>query len=149
MDTLSYRTQSAKKETVERNWWVIDAEGQPLGRLASQIAPMLRGKHKASYTPHVDGGDYIIVINAEKVQLTGNKMKQKVYLSYSGYPGGQKSITAEELLAKKPTLLVENAVKGMLPKGKLGRAVIKKMFCYVGAEHPHTAQKPQTLTFNK
>lgn len=147
MDTLSYKTQSAKKETVVRNWWVIDAEGQTLGRLASQIAPILRGKNKTSYSPHVDCGDYIIVLNAEKVQLTGNKMKQKVYLSYSGYPGGQKSITAKELLEKKPTLLIENAIKGMLPKGKLGRSVIKKLFVYEGGEHPHVAQKPQPLSF--
>lgn len=147
MDTLSYKTQSAKKETVVRNWWVIDAEGQTLGRLASQIAPILRGKNKTSYTPHVDCGDNIIVLNAEKVQLTGNKMKQKVYLSYSGYPGGQKSITAKELLAKKPTLLIENAIKGMLPKSKLGRAMIKKLFVYQGGEHPHAAQKPEPLSF--
>ena len=149
MDTLSYKTLSAKKEEVTRSWWVVDAEGQTLGRLATQIATILRGKNKASYTPHVDCGDNIIVINAEKVVLTGNKLKQKVYLTYSGYPGGQKSATAQEILAKKPEQLIELAVKGMIPKTKLGRAVIKKLFVYAGAKHPHTAQKPQVLTINK
>jgi large subunit ribosomal protein L13 len=123
----------------------VDAEGQPLGRMASLIASTLRGKHKPSYTPHVDCGDNIIVINAEKVKLTGKKMTNKVYLTYSGYPGGQKKQTPREMLAKHPERLVETAVKGMLPKNKLGRAMFKKLFIYAGTEHPHTAQKPESL----
>jgi len=145
VDTLSYRTQSAKKETVERNWWIVDAEGKTLGRLASEIAKVLRGKHKACFTPHVDTGDYVIIINAEKINLTGRKLQKKVYLTYSGYPGGQKSATAAELLAKRPRRVLENAIKGMLPKNKLGRATFKKLFVYEGSEHPHQAQKPQTF----
>ena len=145
MDTLSYKTQSAKKETVSRNWLVVDAEGQPLGRLASKLATILRGKHKPSYTPHVDCGDYIIVLNAEKVKLTGSKLTQKVHYTHSGYPGGQKQRTPQQILDKFPTRLVEMAVKGMLPKTKLGNAMIKKLFVYEGGEHPHQAQKPSTL----
>ncbi|MBV6653361.1 MAG: 50S ribosomal protein L13 [Mameliella sp.] len=145
MDTLSYKTQSAKKEEVERKWHIIDAEGEVLGRMSTKIASVLRGKHKASYTPHVDTGDYIIVINAEKVRFTGNKLNQKIYQRYSGYPGGQKSRTAKELLAKKPIAVVETAVRGMLPKNRLGRAMFKKLFVYEGAEHPHEAQKPEKL----
>ena len=145
MDTLSYKTKSAKNSEVERKWFVADAEGEVLGRLGSKIASVLRGKHKPSYTPHVDTGDYVIVINAEKIRLTGNKIEDKEYLSYSGYPGGQKSITAKELQAKNPNLIIEKAVKGMLPKNKLGRAMIKKLFVYTGAEHPHGAQKPEEL----
>jgi large subunit ribosomal protein L13 len=145
VDTLSYKTQSAKKETVSRNWLVIDAEGLPLGRLASKLATVLRGKHKPSYTPHVDCGDYIIVLNAEKVKLTGNKLTQKVHYTHSGYPGGQKQRTPQQILDKFPTRLVEMAVKGMLPKTKLGNAMIKKLFVYEGGAHPHQAQKPSTL----
>lgn len=145
MDTLSYKTQSAKKETVTHNWLVVDAEGQPLGRLASKIASVLRGKHKASYTPHVDCGDYVIVLNAEKVKLTGNKMTQKVHYTHSGYPGGQKERTPAQILDKYPNRLIEIAVKGMLPKNRLGRAMYKKLFVYEGAEHPHQAQKPSKL----
>ena len=145
MDTLSYKTQSAKKEEVERKWHIIDAEGEVLGRMSTKITSVLRGKHKASYTPHVDTGDYIIVINAEKVRFTGNKLNQKIYQRYSGYPGGQKSRTAKELLAKKPIAVVETAVRGMLPKNRLGRARFKKLFVYEGAEHPHEAQKPEKL----
>ncbi len=145
MDTLSYRTQSANKQTVKHDWWIVDAEGQSLGRLASKIATMLRGKHKASYTPHVDCGDCIVVVNAEKVALTGNKMKQKVYLRHSGYPGGLKSKTAQQIMDQHPTRLVEIAVKGMLPKTKLGRAMYKKLFVYTGAAHPHKAQQPSIL----
>lgn len=137
--------QSAKKEEVERKWHIIDAEGEVLGRMSTKIASVLRGKHKASYTPHVDTGDYIIVINAEKVRFTGNKLNQKIYQRYSGYPGGQKSRTAKELLAKKPIAVVETAVRGMLPKNRLGRAMFKKLFVYEGAEHPHEAQKPEKL----
>ena len=135
MNTLSYKTQSAN----------IDAEGQTLGRMCTKIATVLKGKHKPSYTPHVDTGDNVIVINADKIRLTGSKMEQKVYLSYSMYPGGQKSITAKELMVKKPYAVVERAVKGMLPKNKLGRAMFKKLYVYAGAEHPHAAQKPENL----
>lgn len=145
MNTLSYKTQSANKDTVDRKWFVVDAEGQTLGRMCTKIATVLKGKHKPSYTPHVDTGDNVIVINADKIRLTGSKMEQKVYLSYSMYPGGQKSITAKELMVKKPYAVVERAVKGMLPKNKLGRAMFKKLFVYAGAEHPHVAQKPENL----
>ncbi|MEQ8702584.1 MAG: 50S ribosomal protein L13 [Phaeodactylibacter sp.] len=145
MDTLSYKTQSAKKEGVERKWHIIDAEGEIVGRMSSKIATVLRGKHKASYTPHVDTGDYVIVINAGKVRFTGNKLHQKVYQRYSGYPGGQKSRTAKEMLDKKPIGVLEAAVRGMLPKNRLGRAMFKKLFVYEGAEHPHEAQKPEKL----
>ncbi len=145
MNTLSYKTQSANKETVDRKWYIVDAEGEVVGRLATKIAHVLKGKHKPSYTPHVDTGDNVIVINADKIRLTGSKMEQKVYLSYSLYPGGQKSITAQELMVKKPYAVVERAVKGMLPKNKLGRAMYKKLYVYAGAEHPHAAQKPENL----
>ena len=145
MNTLSYKTQSANKDTVDRKWYVVDAEGQTLGRMCTKIATVLKGKHKPSYTPHVDTGDNVIVINADKVRLTGSKMEQKVYLSYSLYPGGQKSINAQELMVKKPYAVVEKAVKGMLPKNKLGRAMFKKLYVYAGGEHPHAAQKPENL----
>ncbi len=147
MNTLSYKTQSAKYEDVERKWYVIDAEGEIVGRLCSRIAHVLRGKHKPSYTPHVDCGDYIIVINADKVRFTGSKMAQKEYQNYSGYPGGQKTMTAKELLDKKPRDIIERAVKGMLPKNRLGRKMFKKMFVYPGADHPHEAQKPEPFNF--
>lgn len=149
MNTLSYKTQSAKKETVERKWYVIDAEGEVVGRLCTQVATMLRGKHKACYTPHVDCGDNIIIINADKVRFSGSKWDQKEYISYSGYPGGQKKVTAKEMMAKKPTFVLENAVRGMLPKNKLGRAMIKKLFIYTGTEHGHEAQKPEPLEIKK
>lgn len=145
MDTLSYRTQSAKKEEVEHKWHIIDAEGEVVGRMCTKIASVLRGKHKPSYTPHVDTGDYVIVINAGKIRFTGNKLDQKEYQRYSGYPGGQKSRTAREMLDKKPIGVVEAAVRGMLPKNRLGRAMFKKLFVYEGAEHPHEAQKPEKL----
>jgi len=148
VDTLSYKTQFENNTTVVRKWWVIDAEGQTLGRISSKIAMILRGKHKAGFTPHTDCGDYVVIVNAEKVALTGKKMDKKVYLTYSGYPGGQKQATAAEVLAKKPEMLLENAIRGMLPKGRLGRAMIKKLHVYTGATHPHTAQKPQELTFD-
>ena len=149
MNTLSYKTKSAKKETIERKWYVIDAEGVVVGRLCTQVATMLRGKHKACYTPHVDCGDNIIIINADKVRFTGAKWDQKEYISYSGYPGGQKRITAKEVMAKKPTFVLENAVRGMLPKNKLGRAMIKKLSVYTGTEHGHEAQKPELLEIKK
>lgn len=147
MDHLSYKTKSAKKEEVQRNWYIVDAEGEVVGRLCTKIAHVLRGKHKPSYTPHVDCGDNVIVINADKVRFTGSKTEQKEYVRYSGYPGGQKKATPADLLAKKPEAIVENAVRGMLPKTKLGRAMFKKLFVYTGTEHPHEAQKPQTMEF--
>lgn len=147
MDTLSYKTQSAKKETVARKWYIVDAEGEVVGRLCSKIAAVLRGKHKASYTPHVDTGDCVIVINADKVRFTGSKWDQKEYITYSGHPGGQKRTKAKEMIAKKPISIIENAVKGMLPKNTLGRAMYKKLFVYQGAEHPHQAQTPEPFTF--
>ena len=147
VDTLSYKTQSANKQTVEHKWYIIDAEGEVVGRLCSRIAHVLRGKHKPSYTPHVDCGDYVIVINADKVRFTGDKWNQKEYITFSGYPGGQKRATANEMMAKKPISIIENAVKGMLPKTKLGRAMRKKLFVYEGSEHKHQAQQPEELKF--
>ena len=149
MDTLSYKTLSQAKETVERKWYVIDGEGETVGRMCTQIATMLRGKHKPNYTPHIDTGDNIIVINADKVRFTGSKWAQKEYQTFSGYPGGQKRTTADEMLAKHPHRIVENAVRGMLPKNRLGRAMFKKLHVYTGAEHPHEAQKPEPLTITK
>lgn len=145
MNTLSYKTKSAKKEEIERNWHIVDAENQVVGRLCSKIATVLRGKHKPSYTPHVDTGDYVIVINADKVRFTGNKWAQKEYITFSGYPGGQKRRIAEEQLEKRPTAIIEEAVKGMLPKNTLGREMFRKLFVYTGNEHPHIAQKPAEL----
>lgn len=145
MDTLSYKTKSQRKEDVERKWHIIDAEDLVLGRMSSKIATILRGKHKPSYTPHIDCGDFVIVINAEKVRFTGDKINQKEYITFSGYTGGQKRIVAKELIAKKPIRPVELAVKNMLPKGKLGRAMYRKLFVYAGTEHPHAAQQPETL----
>ncbi len=147
MTKLSYKTKSLRKEDAEHNWFVVDAEGETVGRLSSRIAHVLRGKHKACYTPHVDCGDNVIVLNADKVRFTGKKMDDKVYLSYTGYPGGQKSITPKEILAKHPERIIEKAVKGMLPKTKLGRAMYKKLFVYTGTEHPHQAQKPEPFKF--
>lgn len=143
MNTLSYKTKSANANTVDRKWYVIDADGEVVGRLASQIASMLRGKHKPDYTPHFDNGDHVIVINADKIRFTGEKLSKKVYLRHTGYPGGQRSATPADLMARKPELILERAIKGMLPKTRLGRAQIKKLHLYVGAEHPHTAQQPQ------
>ena len=147
MDTLSYKTQSQKKEEVEHKWYVVDAEGETVGRICSRIAHVLRGKHKPSYTPHVDCGDYVIVINAEKIRFTGQKVDQKEYIRHTGYPGGQRKKKAKELLADRPERVVEIAVKGMLPKNRLGRAMYKKLFVYAGAEHPHAAQSPEEFTF--
>ena len=145
MNFQSYKTKSAKKEEVVRQWHVIDAEGEAVGRMATKIAEVLRGKHKPSYTPHVDTGDYVVVINAEKVRFSGNKWSQKEYISHTGYPGGQRRILASELLKKKPFAIIEKAVKGMLPKNRLGRQMFKKLYVYTGTEHPHAAQKPQEL----
>ena len=148
MDTLSYKTISAKDSTVNKEWLVVDAEGQTLGRLASEVAKLLRGKHKTNYTPHVDCGDNVIVLNAEKVTLSGTKMDDKEYVRHTGFPGGQKSLTARQLLERKPFALVEKAVKGMLPKTKLGSALYRNLFVYAGSEHKHEAQKPKEIRFS-
>ncbi|RVU41874.1 50S ribosomal protein L13 [Rheinheimera riviphila] len=139
------KTFTAKPETVTRDWFVVDAAGKTLGRISTEIALRLRGKHKPEYTPHVDTGDYIIVVNADKVTVTGNKAKNKKYYSHSGFPGGIKEITFEKLLEKKPEMVLETAIKGMLPKGPLGRAMFRKLKVYAGAEHQHAAQQPQVL----
>lgn len=139
------RTYSATTETVRRVWYLIDATDKTLGRLATEVARRLRGKHKPEYTPHVDTGDYIVIINAEKVRVTGAKATQKEYQHHSGYPGGLKTITFDKLLAKKPERIIEQAVKGMLPKGPLGREMFRKLKVYAGSQHPHTAQQPVQL----
>ena len=139
------KTFTAKPESVQRDGYVVDAAGKTLGRIATEIALRLRGKHKPEYTPHVDTGDYIIVVNADKVTVTGNKAKNKMYYSHSGFPGGIKEINFEKLLAKKPEMVLESAIKGMLPKGPLGRAMFRKLKVYAGAEHQHAAQQPQVL----
>ena len=137
----------ANPDKIERKWYVVDAEGQTLGRLASEVAKVLRGKNKPVFTPHVDTGDYVIVINAEKIKVTGKKLDQKIYYSHSDYVGGMKETTLREMMNKKPEKVIELAVKGMLPKGPLGRQMIKKLHVYAGAEHGHEAQKPEVLTF--
>ncbi|HIS38233.1 MAG TPA: 50S ribosomal protein L13 [Candidatus Onthousia faecavium] len=134
-----------KKETVERKWYVIDAEGKPLGRVASKAAHILRGKHKATFTPHIDCGDYVIIVNASKVLLTGNKLEDKKYYNHSQYPGGLRVRTAKEMVERYPEEMVEKAVKGMLPKNRLGRAMYKKLFVYAGDTHKHMAQKPEEM----
>jgi large subunit ribosomal protein L13 len=149
VDTLSYKTISGNKETANKKWLVVDAEGETLGRLASKIAFMIRGKHKTNFTPHADCGDYVIVINAEKVHLSGNKWEDKIYMRHTGYPGGQRTLTARELMAKRPIRLVEKAVKGMLPKGKLGSLLYKNLKVYVGTEHEHVAQAPEKVNLEK
>ncbi len=147
MDTLSYKTKSANKATVEKNWWVVDADSQVVGRLASNIAKIVRGKHKPSFTPHVDCGDHVIVINADKVKFTGNKLSDKTYIRHTGYPGGQRSTTPIEMLEKAPERVLENAVRGMLPKNRLGRALFGNLHVFAGGEHPHAAQNPKELKF--
>ncbi|MEJ7610874.1 MAG: 50S ribosomal protein L13 [Ferruginibacter sp.] len=149
MSKLHFTTKHANEATVTHNWYVVDGTNQTVGRMCAKIAAILRGKNKAYYTPHVDCGDYIIVTNCEKVVLTGNKMDEKEYLTYSGYPGGQKGEIAKDLQKRRPEVIVERAVKGMLPKNRLGRQMYKKLFVYVGADHPHGAQKPQDLNFNR
>jgi len=139
------KTYSAKAESVKRDWYVVDAAGKTLGRLAAEVASRLRGKHKPEYTPHVDTGDYIVVVNAEKVAVTGNKAAKKIYYSHTEYPGGIKDISFEKLIEKAPERALQSAVKGMLPKGPLGREMFRKLKIYAGSEHPHTAQQPQTL----
>ena len=145
MDTLSYKTISANSKTVDKQWVVVDAEGKTLGRFCSEIAKVLRGKNKTNYTPHVDCGDNVIVINAEKVTFTGNKMDVKEYETFSGYPGGRRVTLAKDLLARKPKDLIERGVRGMLPKNRLGRKLFTNMHVFVGAEHTHAAQKPAKL----
>ncbi len=145
MDTLSYKTVSANKATVDKQWILIDAKDQVLGRLSSEVAKRIRGKHKPSFTPHVDCGDNVIVINSDHIKLTGNKWTDKVYVRHSGYPGGQKTTTPKQLMAKSSTKIVEKAVRGMLPKNRLGRALFGNLYVYEGAEHPHEAQQPTTV----
>ena len=140
------KTFMEKKETVTRNWYVIDAENLPLGRVATKAANLLRGKHKVTFTPHVDCGDYVIIINADKVKLTGNKLEQKMYYNHSGFPGGLRERNAKTMIEKYPVEMVERAVKGMLPHNRLGRATGKKLFVYAGSEHKHSAQKPESIT---
>ncbi len=145
MDTLSYKTISANKNTVSKEWVVVDANGEVLGRLASRIARIIRGKHKTNFTPHVDCGDNVVVINAEKIRLTGNKLTEKVYVRHTGYPGGQRFQTPRELLEKYPERIIEKAVKGMLPKNRLGRKLFTNLYVYAGGEHPHAAQQPKEI----
>lgn len=148
MDTLSYKTVSANKATVQKQWLLVDAEGQTLGRLASKVAILLRGKNKPNFTPHVDCGDNVIVINAEKVHLSGNKWEDKTYIRHTGYPGGQRSITAAEMMAKNPATVVEKAIKGMLPKNKLGAELFRNLKVYAGTTHNQEAQKPTSINLN-
>lgn len=148
MDTLSYKTISINKENADKKWLLVDAEGQTLGRLASEVAKRLRGKHKPNFTPHADCGDFVIVVNAEKIVLTGNKWDEKEYIRYTGYPGGQRVRTAKEQLKRKPFALVEDAVRGMLPKNSLGREIFRNLHVYVGPDHKHDAQQPELITFN-
>ena len=148
MDTLSFKTISANKATVSKEWFIVDATDQVLGRLATKVASILRGKHKAYFTPHVDCGDNIIIINAEKVRLTVKKLTGKKYFSHTGYPGGQKIETPQDLFAKKPASVVETAVRGMLPKNSLGKAIFRNLYVYCGNEHPHEGQQPKKLDLN-
>lgn len=148
MNTLSYKTISANKETANKEWILVDAENQILGRLASKVAKIIRGKHKVNFTPHADCGDHVIVINAEKVQFSGSKWDQKEYVRHTGYPGGQRFTSAKQMLAKKPEAIIEKAVKGMLPKNRLGRAIFGNLYVYAGSEHPHQAQQPQQINLN-
>ncbi len=149
MDTLSYKTVSLRKGDIKKDWYVIDATDLVLGRLASRVALVLRGKNKPSYTPHMDCGDYVIVLNADKVRLTGSKMTDRVYVRHTGYPGGQRFSTPQEILRKKPVELVRMAVKGMLPKNRLGARIINHLYLYQGSEHPHQAQNPKTINLNE
>lgn len=148
MSKLHFTTKHANAATVQRNWYIVDGTNQTVGRLCSKIAAVLRGKTKAYYTPHVDCGDYVIFTNADKIVFTGNKLEDKVYDTYSGYPGGRKEETAKSLLKRRPEVVIERAVKGMLPKNRLGRKMYKKLFVYASAEHPHAAQQPKELKLN-
>lgn len=147
MSKLHFTTKHANAATVKHNWYVVDGANQTVGRMCSKIAAVLRGKNKAYYTPHVDCGDFVIVINCEKIILTGNKMEDKVYDSFSGYPGGRKEEAAKDLLRRRPEVLIERAVKGMLPKNRLGRKMYKKLFVYAGPNHPHAAQSPKEFKY--
>jgi large subunit ribosomal protein L13 len=149
VDTLSYKTISANRKTVNKQWLLVDAEGETLGRLASKVAKLLRGKHKTDFTPHVDCGDNVVVINAEKIHLSGNKWEDKTYQRYTGYPGGQRSATAKEVLVKKPESIVEKAIKGMLPKNKLGAELFRNLKVYVGPKHDQEAQKPTVFNLKE
>jgi large subunit ribosomal protein L13 len=148
MNTTSYKTISANQETVTKDWILVDAENEILGRLASKVAKIVRGKNKVNFTPHVDCGDNVIIINAEKIQLTGNKWDQKEYVRHTGYPGGQRFTSVKQMLEKNPTEIIRKAVKGMLPKNRLGSVLLKNVFIYEGGEHPHQAQKPQKINLN-
>ena len=148
MDTLSYKTKSANSATVLKEWFVVDATNEVLGRLSSRVARILRGKNKTDFTPHVDCGDNVIIINAEKIRLTGNKMTDKEYIRHTGYPGGQKFETAEHMMHRNPTRLIEYSVRGMLPKSRLGDVIFKNLHVYVGSEHPHQAQQPKEININ-
>ena len=145
---MSYKTRSINKENAEKKWLLVDAEGQTLGRLASEVAKRLRGKHKTNFTPHADCGDFVIVVNAEKVVLTGNKWDSKEYIRYTGYPSGQRKRTAREQMKRKPFAMVEDAVRGMLPKNSLGREIFRNLHVVVGPDHKHEAQQPETFTLN-
>ena len=147
MDSISFKTKNANKASAEKNWVLVDAEGQILGRVASQIAKIIRGKHKPSYTPHVDCGDHVVVINAEKVKMTGKKFSDRVIFTHSGYNGGQRETTPNMMLRKHPERLIEYAVRGMLPKNRIGSELFRSLHVYVGAKHDHEAQKPQPITF--
>ena len=147
MSKLHFTTKSANEAAVTRNWYVVDGTNQTVGRISAKIAAVLRGKNKAYYTPHVDCGDFVIVTNCDKVKFTGNKFEEKGYMHYTGYPGGQKVEIAKDLIKRRPEVIVERAVKGMLPKNRLGRKMYKKLFVYAGTQHPHTAQQPQELKF--
>ena len=149
MDTFSYKTKSANAATVVKNWYIVDAEEAILGRLSSKVAKILRGKHKPSYTPHVDCGDNVIIINAEKVKLSGNKVGDKVYVRYTGYPGGQRFRTPQEQFARKPEAVIHAAIKGMLPKTRLGRSIFGNLYVYAGNTHPHEGQQPKVLNINE
>jgi len=145
MRNLSYKTRTVVPSESDRTWYVVDAENKTLGRISSEIAKVLQGKNKPSYTPNIDNGDHVIIVNAEKVALTGNKLTQKVYIRHTGYPGGQRFMTPKEALVKKPTFILENAITHMLPRTRMGRVMAKKLHIYVGAEHPHAAQNPKAL----
>ena len=149
MDTISFKTISANKKTVDKNWVLVDADGQNLGRLASKIAILLRGKHKPNFTPHVDCGDNVVIINASKVNLTGNKWEDKTYIRYTGYPGGQRSLSANQLFEKNPSTIIEKSVKGMLPKNKLGSELFRNLYVYNDSNHNQDAQKPVTINLNE
>jgi large subunit ribosomal protein L13 len=146
MDTLSYKTPSANKETANKQWLIVDAEGKNLGRLASEVAAVLRGKHKPLFTPHADCGDYVVVVNAEKIALSGKKWDEKVYIRYTGYPGGQRFASPKEMMAKHPTAMIEMAIRGMLPKNRLGREVFRNLYVYAGTNHEQNAQQPTVYT---